>query len=66
MPLTSAITAASVLALTLIMMVCTCIVCRTRRKLCFKGNKTIETRILIKHLIREDFKNVIMCSRTIL
>jgi len=36
MPLTSAITAASVLALALIMLVCTCIVCRNRRKLCFK------------------------------
>ena len=40
MPLTSAITAASVLALALIMLVCTCIVCRNRRKLCFKGNIT--------------------------
>jgi len=37
MPLTSAITAASILALSLIMLVCTCILCRTKRKLCFKA-----------------------------
>jgi len=37
MPLTSAITAASILALSLIMLVCTCILCRSKRKLCFKA-----------------------------
>ena len=37
MPVTSAITAASLLALSLIMLVCSCLVCRSRRKLCFKG-----------------------------
>ena len=37
-PLTSAITGASLLAVSLILLVCTCLVCRTRRKLCFKGN----------------------------
>ena len=37
-PLTSAITGASVLALSLIMLVCSCLVCRARRKLCFEGN----------------------------
>ena len=36
-PLTSAITAASLLALSLIMLILTCLLCRTKHKLCFKG-----------------------------
>ena len=47
MPLTSAITGASVLALSLIMLVCSCLVCRARRKLCFEGNILHQTQVII-------------------
>ena len=46
-PLTSAITGASVLALSLIMLVCSCLVCKARRKLCFEGNIGHQTLTLL-------------------
>ena len=38
MPVTSAITAASLLAVSLILMVCACLLCRSKRKLCFRAS----------------------------
>ena len=49
MPLKSAITAACVLALSLIMLVCTCLVCRSRRTLCFRGNNYCMTSYYYYH-----------------